>query len=152
MGHEDRLAELRIALPGSPQPVASYVPVVVAGGLAFVSGQIVRVEAEVSHAGKVGAEVSLEQAQGVARTAALQALAALRDELGSLDRVVRIVNVGVYVASAPGFTQQSLVANGASEVLWEIFGDAGTHSRAAVGVAELPLGAPVEVTLVAAVS
>jgi enamine deaminase RidA (YjgF/YER057c/UK114 family) len=152
MGHEDRLAELAIALPPAAAPVASYVPVVVAGGLAFVSGQIVRVDGEVLHPGKVGAEVSLEQAQEVGRSAALLALAALRAELGSLDRVSRVVNVGVFVASAPGFTQQPAVANGASDVLAEIFGEAGTHSRATVGVAELPLGAPVEVTLIAAVS
>jgi enamine deaminase RidA (YjgF/YER057c/UK114 family) len=149
MGIDERLRELSIELPESPQPVASYVPVVITGTLAFVSGQVPLSEGKVMWNGKVGGELSLDEATQAARRCALQALAALRAELGTLDRVARIVKVSVFVASAPGFTDQPKVANGASDLLAEVFGDAGIHARAAVGVAELPLGAPVEVELVA---
>jgi len=152
MGIEERLAELGIELPSATPPLASYVPVVVAGGLAFVAGQVAIEDGKAVHAGKVGDDVTVEQAQWCARRAALGALAALKAELGSLDRVKRIVNVTVYVASAPGFTGQPQVGNGASDFLAEVMGDAGRHSRAAVGVAELPLGAPVEVSVIAEVS
>lgn len=148
---EERLTELGIALPPAPAPVASYVPVRVAGGLAFVAGQIPLEAGEVLSAGRLGAEVTLEQGAEATRRCALQALSALRDALGSLDRVRHIVKVEVYVASAPGFVDQPKVANGASDALVEILGDAGRHARAAVGVAELPLGASVEVAIVAAV-
>jgi enamine deaminase RidA (YjgF/YER057c/UK114 family) len=149
MGIDARLAELGIELPPPPKPVASYVPVTVAGGLAFVAGQVATEDGEPLHPGHVGAEVSLEDAQEAARRCALQALAALREELGDLERIRRIVQVSVFVASAPGFTAQPQVANGASDMLVQVFGDSGRHARAAVGVAELPLGAPVEVTVVA---
>lgn len=148
---EERLTELGIALPPAPAPVASYVPVRVAGGLAFVAGQIPLEAGEVLSAGRLGAEVTLQQGAEATRRCALQALSALRDALGSLDRVRHIVKVEVYVASAPGFVDQPKVANGASDALVEILGDAGRHARAAVGVAELPLGASVEVAIVAAV-
>lgn len=148
---EERLTELGIALPPAPAPVASYVPVRVAGGLAFVAGQIPLEAGEVLSAGRLGAEVTLEQGAEATRRCALQALSALRDALGSLDRVRHIVKVEVFVASAPGFVDQPKVANGASDALVEILGDAGRHARAAVGVAELPLGASVEVAIVAAV-
>jgi len=148
---EERLSELGIELPPAPAPVASYVPVRLAPGLAFVSGQLPFEGGTLLHPGHVGAEVSVEQAQEGARRCALQALSALREALGSLDRVVGIVKVDVFVASAPGFTDQPKVANGASDTLAEILGDAGKHARAAVGVAELPLGASVEVAVVAAV-
>ena len=148
---EERLSELGIELPPAPVPVASYVPVRVAGGLAFVAGQIPLDGGTLRYPGKVGAEVSIEQGVEGARRCALQALAALRSELGSLDRVRGIVKVDVFVASAPGFVDQPKVANGASDTLVEIFGEAGRHARAAVGVAELPLGASVEVALVAAI-
>ena len=151
MGIEDRLRELGIELPPPPQPVASYVPVVVSRGLAFVAGQGAMDEGRVLHPGHVGDEVTLEQARAAARRCALQALAALKAELGSLDRLKRIVNVAVYVSSAPGFTSQPQVANGASDLFVEVLGEAGRHSRAAVGVAELPLGLPVEVVMVAEV-
>jgi enamine deaminase RidA (YjgF/YER057c/UK114 family) len=144
---EARLRDLGIDLPEPARPVASYVPVVVAGGLAFVSGQVPMAEGTVRPTGKLGAEVDLEAGAEAARRCALQALAALRAELGSLDRIRRIVRVGAFIASAPGFTDQSKVANGASDLLVEVFGDAGRHARAAVGMAELPLGAPVEVEL-----
>lgn len=148
---EERLTELGIELPPAPAPVASYVPVRVAGDLAFVAGQIPLDGGALWYPGKVGAEVSLEQGVEAARRCALQALSALRDALGSLDRVRGIVKVDVFVASAPGFVDQPKVANGASDTLVEIFGEAGRHARAAVGVTELPLGASVEVAIVAAI-
>lgn len=119
-----------------------------AGDLAFVSGQVPIEAGELLSAGRLGAELSVEQGQQAARRCALQALAALRDELGSLDRVAEIVKLDVFVASAPGFTDQPKVANGASDLFVEVFGDRGRHARAAVGVAELPLGASVELALV----
>jgi enamine deaminase RidA (YjgF/YER057c/UK114 family) len=148
---EERLAELGIELPAAPEPVASYVPVKVVGGLAFVAGQIPMPDGTVSPTGAVDKEVTTEEANAAARRCTLQALAALREALGSLDRVRGIAKVDVFVASAPGFTDQSTVANGASDLLVEVFGDQGRHARAAVGVAELPLGAAVEVALVAVV-
>jgi len=151
VGIEDRLTELGIELPPPPQPVASYVPVVVSGGFAFLAGQGAMEEGRILFPGHVGADVSIEDARAAARRCALQALAALKSELGSLDRLKRIVNVTVYVASAPGFTEQPQVANGASDLFVEVMGDAGRHSRAAVGVAELPLGMPVEVVVTAEV-
>jgi len=140
-----RLRDLGIELPPAPQALAAYVPVVVAGGLAFVAGQVPLRDGAVSCAGKLGAEVEVERGAAAARQSALQAISALRAELGSLDRVRRVVRVVVYVASAEGFTGQPQVANGASELLVDVFGEAGKHARAAVGVAELPLGAAVEV-------
>lgn len=119
-----------------------------AGDLAFVSGQVPIEAGELLSAGRLGAELSVEQGQQAARRCALQALAALRDGLGSLDRVAEIVKLDVFVASAPGFTDQPKVANGASDLFVEVFGDRGRHARAAVGVAELPLGASVELALV----
>lgn len=151
MGVDDRLAELGLELPPAPAPVANYVPVTVAGGLAFVAGQVAVEAGRPLWQGKVGREVDAEAAAAAARRCALQALAALRAALGSLDRVRRVVRVTVYVASAEGFTAQPAVANGASDLLVEVFGEAGRHARVAVGVAELPLGAPVEVELVAEV-
>lgn len=149
---EERLSELGIELPPPPAPVASYVPVRIAGALAFVAGQIPLEDGTVSPTGAVDADVTVERAQGGARRCALQALAALREALGTLDRVVGVVQLTVYVASSPGFTQQPAVANGASDVLVEIFGEGGRHARAAVGVAELPLGASVEVAVTAAIA
>jgi enamine deaminase RidA (YjgF/YER057c/UK114 family) len=146
---EDRLRERGIELPPPPLALASYVPVAVSGGLAFVAGQGAIVDGEVLHPGHAGAEVSVEQGQEAARRCALQALSALQEELGSLDRVKRIANVTVFVASAEGFTSQPQVANGASDLFIEVFGDAGRHARAAVGVSELPLGLSVEVVVVA---
>jgi enamine deaminase RidA (YjgF/YER057c/UK114 family) len=123
-------------------------PAVRTGNLLFLSGQLPLVEGKLVGTGSVGATVDLETAKQAARTAALNALAIVADQAGSLDNVARIVRVGVFVASAPGFTQQPQVANGASELLVEVFGEQGKHARAAVGVAELPLGAPVEVEMV----
>jgi len=146
---EERLAELGLQLPPGPAPVASYVPVTVAGELAFVAGQIPVQDGEVLLRGKLGADVSIDDARQAARRCALQALSALRDALGTLDRVAGIAHVTVYVASAPGFIDQPKVANGASDALVEVFGEPGKHARAAVGVAELPLGAAVEVAVIA---
>jgi enamine deaminase RidA (YjgF/YER057c/UK114 family) len=146
---EERLAELGIELPPTPAPVASYVPVTVAGELAFVAGQVPMKEGAVTLTGRLGEGVEVEQAQAAARRCALQAVSALRDALGSLDRVAGIAQVTVYVASAPSFTEQPKVANGASDALVEIFGEDGRHARAAVGVQALPLGAAVEVAVTA---
>ncbi|GEK79516.1 RidA family protein [Agrococcus baldri] len=150
MSVADRLAELGIALPTVVPPVASYVPAVSQAGFVYTSGQLPMVDGAMPRTGKVGAEVSAEDAQADARQCALNALAAIDAEIGSLDRITRIVKVVGFVASAEGFTGQPGVVNGASDVLGEIFGDAGKHARSAVGVAELPLGAPVEVELVVA--
>ncbi|HJP64941.1 MAG TPA: RidA family protein [Actinomycetota bacterium] len=152
MSAEQRLVELSIDLPSAPTPVASYVTVVQSGPFAFVSGQVALDDGTPMWTGKLGAEVSVEHGADAARRCGLQILAALRSALGSLDRVSRIVKVTVFVASAPGFTEQPKVANGASDLFVEVFGDAGRHARAAVGVAELPLDAPVEVDVVAEVT
>jgi enamine deaminase RidA (YjgF/YER057c/UK114 family) len=133
-------------------PVASYVPVVVSRGLAFVAGQVPLEEGKPMATGWLGDQIDIEEGAGLARRCALQALAALRAELGSLDRVVRIAKVTVFVASADSFTDQPKVANGASDILGEVFGEGGKHARAAVGVSALPLGVPVEVELIAEVS
>ncbi|MFL5797500.1 MAG: RidA family protein [Actinomycetota bacterium] len=146
---EDRLVELGRELPPPPQPLATYVPVVLSGSLAFVSGQTPMSSGAPLFTGHVGAEVTVGQAREAAGQCALQALSALREALGDLERIRRIVSVTVFVASAPGFTEQPLVANGASDLLVEILADAGRHSRAAIGVSELPLGVPVEVSLIA---
>ena len=146
----ERLAELGIELPAVATPAGAYVPAVVEGHLVFTAGQIPFVDGALPATGKVGAEVEPEVAKDLARVCALTALAALADVIGSLDRVTRIVKVTGFVASASGFTGQPGVINGASEVLGEIFGEAGRHARSAVGVAELPLGAPVEVELIVA--
>lgn len=145
---EARLAELGISIPPVTQPVAAYVPAVASGNLVMTAGQLPFVDGALPATGKVGVEVALEDAAGYARTAVLNALAAVQGAIGSLDRVTRIVKVVVFVASAPDFTGQPAVANGASTVLGEIFDERGQHARSAVGVAVLPLDAPVEVELI----
>ena len=142
-----RLAELGIELPTVAKPLAAYVPAVRSGAHVYTSGQLPFVDGALTAVGKVGAEVDAETAKAAARTCALNALAAV-DALVGLDSIVRIVKVVGFVASAPGFTGQPGVINGASEFLGEVFGDAGIHARSAVGVAELPIGAPVEVELI----
>jgi enamine deaminase RidA (YjgF/YER057c/UK114 family) len=149
---EARLAELGLQLPPAPRPVASYIPIVMSGGFAFLSGQVPQSEGRLLWEGKVGGDLDVAAGAEAARRCALQALAVLRDALGSLDRVRRIVKMTVFVASAPGFIHQPEVANGASDLLAEVFGDAGRHARSAVGVPELPLGSPVEVEIIAEVS
>ncbi len=146
-----RLRELGLELPPPPTPKGSYVPVVVHGGFAFVAGQIVTDASGVVQPGRVDREVSSEDARALARRAALQAVSALAGALGSIDRVRRIVRVGVFVASSDGFARQHEVANGATDLLAEIWGEHGRPARAAVGVASLPLNAPVEIELIAAV-
>jgi enamine deaminase RidA (YjgF/YER057c/UK114 family) len=152
MSAEDRLKELGIELPPAPQPLASYVPVSVSGEFAFVAGQVPMAEGKPLVTGKLGEDIDVTTGADAARRCVLQALAALRSELGSLDRVRRIVRLGVFVASAPGFTEQPKVANGASDLLAEVFGESGRHARTAVGVSELPLGAPVEVEVLAEIA
>ena len=147
-GIDARLAELGISIPQLAKPVAAYVPAVVTGHLVHTAGQLPFVDGALPATGKVGDEVSAEEAAGYARTCVLNALAAAQSVIGSLDRVTRIVKVTGFVASAPDFTGQPTVLNGASEVLGEIFGEAGQHARSAVGVAVLPLDAPVEGELI----
>lgn len=148
---EARLAELGITLPDVAAPVASYVPAVRSGQYVYTAGQLPFVDGALPLTGKVGAGVTPEQAADLARTCALNALAAVRSLVGTLDGA-RIVKVTGFVASDPSFTGQPGVINGASNVLGEIFDDAGVHARSAVGVAVLPLDAPVEVELVVSVS
>ncbi|MBA9001905.1 RidA family protein [Thermomonospora cellulosilytica] len=146
---EERIAELGLELPEVVAPLASYVPAVRTGSLVYTSGQVPFVKGEPIVTGKVGAEVTLEQAQEAARVCALNAIAALRAEVGELSRVTRIVKVVGFVASAPGFFGQPQVVNGASDLLGEVFGEAGRHARSAVGVTVLPRDVPVEVELIA---
>jgi enamine deaminase RidA (YjgF/YER057c/UK114 family) len=146
MSASKRLAELGIELPGVAAPAGAYVPAVRSGSLVFTAGQVPFVDGKIAGTGKVGREVSPEEAKAHARTCALNALAAVHALVG-IDNVTRVVKVVGFVASAEGFTGQPAVINGASELLGEVFGDAGQHARSAVGVAELPLGVPVEVEL-----
>jgi len=152
MKPSDRLAELNLTLPGVAAPVGSYVPAKRSGVHVFTSGQLPFREGQLLHAGKVPADVSLEMAAEGARIAVLNAVAAAADAAGGIDAIAEVVRVCVYVASSPGFTDQPKVANGASDLLASIFGDAGRHARAAVGVAELPLGSSVEVELMVALA
>jgi enamine deaminase RidA (YjgF/YER057c/UK114 family) len=147
---ESRLAELGLELPEAAAPVASYVPVVVSGRLAHVSGQLPFVGGTLV-TGRLGEDVSLEEGIAAARACGLMILAQLKAALGSLGRVERIVKLGAYVNSTAGFTDQPKVANGASELMAAVFGDAGRHARSAVGVPVLPLGAAVEIDAVVAV-
>lgn len=147
---ESALAALGLTLPEPAAPVAAYVPVVVAGGLAHVSGQLPFVDGKLV-VGRLGEDVSVEQGTAAARACALMILAQLKAALGSLSRVERVVKLGAFVSSAADFTDQPKVANGASELMAAVFGDAGTHARSAVGVPVLPLGAAVEVDCIVAV-
>ena len=147
MSAKARLAELGITLPSVATPLAAYVPAVRTGNLVYTSGQLPLEDGTPTHSGKVGAEVSAEAGRAAARTCALNGLAAI-DALVGLDSVVRVVKVVGFVASAPGFTGQPGVVNGASEFLGEVFGAAGAHARSAVGVTSLPLDAPVEVEII----
>lgn len=145
-----RLEELGLTLPPVTTPAGSYAPAVRAGGYVYVSGQLPLVDGALPATGMVGAEVSAEQAKEYAGTCAMNALAAV-DDLVGLGNVIKVVKVTGFVASAPDFTGQPGVINGASELIGEVFGDAGRHARSAVGVAQLPLGSPVEVELIAEV-
>ncbi|HEX9999918.1 MAG TPA: RidA family protein [Actinoplanes sp.] len=145
-----RLAELGLTLPAVVPPLAAYVPAVQSGNYVYVSGQVPLVEGKLPLTGKVGAEVTEEQAADLARICALNALAAIEGLVG-LGRIVKIVKLTGFVASAPGFTGQPAVINGASDLFGDVLGEQGRHARSAVGVAELPLGAPVEVEVIAEV-
>ncbi|WP_156760493.1 RidA family protein [Microbacterium karelineae] len=145
MSVSQRLAELGIELPAVAAPVASYIPAKTHGDLAWTSGQLPFVGGELPQTGKVGGSVSADDAQALARTCALNAIAAAASAVGGVDRLTGVFKVTGFVASDPTFTGQPGVINGASEILGEVFGEAGAHSRAAVGVAALPLDAPVEV-------
>lgn len=145
---EARLKALGIELPPAPKPIASYVPAVRTGNLMFLAGQGPVLGGKPTVTGKVGADLSEEEGAKAARATILVSLAALRAEIGSLDRVARVVKIVGFVNSAPGFTRQPWVMNGASDLLVEIFGDAGRHARTSVGVNELPLNIPVEIEMI----
>lgn len=149
---EERLAELGLSVPEVATPLAAYAPAVRTGNYVYTSGQLPLREGSLILSGKVGGEVTLEQAVGCAQQCALNGLAAVKSLVGDLSSVVRVVKVVVFVASTPDFTGQPSVANGASELLGKVFGDKGQHARSAVGVSVLPLDAPVEVELIVEVS
>ena len=151
MSIDNRLAELGIVLPEAAAPVASYVPSVEVGGLLHISGQISFAEDGSLIKGRLGEDMDLDGGEAAARRCGIMLLAQIKAALGSLDRVERIVKLGVFVNSAPGFTNQSKVANGASELMQQVFGERGRHARSAVGVAVLPLGVAVEVDGIVAV-
>ncbi|MBL1095126.1 RidA family protein [Streptomyces coffeae] len=144
---EEKLAGLGLTLPEVAAPLASYVPAIRTGSYIYTAGQLPLVEGKLGVTGKVGAEVTPEEAKELARICALNALAAVKSVVGDLDKVVRVVKVVGFVASAPDFTGQPGVVNGTSELLGQVLGDAGVHARSAVGVAVLPLDAPVEVEI-----
>ena len=148
MSANQRISDLGIILPQVATPAGAYVPAVVSGNLVFTAGQIPLVEGKLAATGKVGKDLSAEQAKEIARICALNAVAAVKSVIGDLDRVKKVVKVVGFVASDPEFSQQPAVVNGASELLEQIFGDKGIHARSAVGVAVLPLDAPVEVELI----
>ena len=149
---EERLQELGVSLPSPAAPVAAYIPCVRTGNLVYVSGQVPTVDGRPTHLGHLGGEVGLEDGRAAARTCAVNVIAALKAELGQLSQVRRIVKVTGFVACTPEFTDHPRVINAASELFGEAFGDAGRHARAAVGVAALPLGVPVEVEAIAEVA
>lgn len=149
---ESRLASIGITIPTPATPLAAYVPATRTGSLVFTSGQLPIIEGELAATGKVGAEVSAEEAAELAKVCAVNALAAVRGLIGDLDAVVRVVKVVGFVASDPAFADQPAVVNGASALLIEAFGEAGVHARSAVGVAVLPRNAPVEVEIVVEVA
>jgi enamine deaminase RidA (YjgF/YER057c/UK114 family) len=145
---EERLSELGLSVPEVAKPVAAYVPAVRSGNHVYTSGQLPMKSGELMFTGKVGGEVSVKDATACAQQCALNALAAVKSEVGDLSRIVRVVKLVAFVASTPDFTGQPGVANGASELVGTVFGDAGQHARSAVGVPVLPLDAPVEVEMI----
>ena len=152
MSFERKLKELHLELPPPPQPLATYVPAVQAGNLLFLSGVLPMRDGQLAFSGKLGRDLTVEQGVEAARLALLNALAIAKQALGTLDRITRVVKVVGHVASAEGFVQQPQVLNGASDLLVEIFGESGRHARVAVGAAELPRGAPVEIEVIFSVS
>ncbi len=149
---DERLASLNITLPSPPKPAGSYVPVVIADKLAFVSGQIPIKDGKVVYVGKVSEDVTIEDAQKAARLCIINALAHLKTELKSLDRISKIVRVSGYVNSSSDFTEQPKIINSASDLLFEIFGQRGQHTRIAIGVSSLPFNSVVEIDLVAEIT
>ncbi|MBX3327637.1 MAG: RidA family protein [Nitrospira sp.] len=148
MSYEAKLKELGVTLPDPPKPVANYVPVVRVGDLLFLSGVLPSRDGQLIMTGKLGQELTIEQGKEASRVAVLNGLSIIRHAAGSLDRVKQIVKMVGHIASAPGFTDQPQVLNGASDLLVALFGDAGRHARVAVGAAELPRQAPVEIELI----
>lgn len=148
MNIEKKLSEMGIELPATPKPVAAYIPAIQTGDLLFTSGQIPIVKGEVKYVGKAGADVSIEDAYQAAKICALNALSAAKSVVGDLDKIEQVVKVVGFVNSAPNFSQQPAVINGASEFLKELLGDQGIHARSAVGVAELPLNVSVELEII----
>jgi len=149
---DEKIKSLNIELPTPPKPAGAYIPVVISDQTVYVSGQIPIEDGKVAYKGKVPTEQSLEQAQAAARICAINALAQLKSELGNLDRISKIVRVSGFVNSSPDFTDQPKVINAASNLLYEIFGEKGQHSRIAVGVASLPLGSTVEIDMIVEIS
>ena len=152
MNAEEKLADLGLVLPDPPQPAGAYTRAVRWGDLLFVAGQLPIEQGRIRYAGRVGGELSLEEGYAAARLCALNGLSILKAEAGSLERVARIVRLGGFVASADGFTDQAKVVNGASELFAAVMGPRGVHARLAVGVSQLPLGAAVELEIIAALS
>ncbi len=148
MQFEQRISELGLTLPDVASPAGSYLPALTSGNLVFTAGQLPIVEGKLVATGKVGNEITLEEATELAKKCILNGLAAVKNEIGDLDRIKRIVKIVGFVSSDPSFTQQPQVINGASDLLGEIFGEVGRHARSAVGVAVLPLDAPVEIELI----
>lgn len=148
MNHSEKLKQLGLAIPAAAKPVAAYVPAVRAGAFVYTSGQLPSTDGKLLAVGKLGADVDEKTGYQAARLCALNCLAAVESAVGSIDLIERIVKVVGFVNSAPGFTGQPQVVNGASELLGQIFGEAGQHARSAVGVSELPLNSPVEVELI----
>ncbi|HEY7533507.1 MAG TPA: RidA family protein [Nitrospiraceae bacterium] len=152
MSYELKLKELGLELPSPPQPVATYIPAVRVGSLLFLSGVLPMQSGKMLYAGKLGRELTVEEGMEAAKLAVLNALAIARQELGSLDRIGRIVKVVGHVASAEGFVQQPQVLNGASDLLVSVFGESGRHARVATGAAELPRGASVEIEMIVSIA
>ncbi|QJW45652.1 RidA family protein [bacterium BFN5] len=148
MSFEAKLTEMGIVVPAAPKPVAAYVPAVQIGDIIYTSGQIPFVDGQIKYKGKLGKDVTVEQGYDAAKVCVINALAAVKSLAGSLDNIEKIIKVVGFVNSAPGFTDQPKVINGASELLAEVFGEAGAHARSAVGVAELPIDSAVEVELI----
>jgi enamine deaminase RidA (YjgF/YER057c/UK114 family) len=149
---EENLKSLNIILPTPPKPAGAYIPVVISDQTVYVSGQIPIQDGKVAYKGKVPTEQSLEQAQDAARICTINALAQLKSELGDLDRISKIVRVSGFVNSSPEFTDHPKVINAASNLLYEVFGERGQHSRIAIGVASLPLGSTVEIDMIVEIS
>ncbi|MCE9536709.1 MAG: RidA family protein [Nitrospirae bacterium] len=152
MSYEQKLQDLQLELPQPPKPIATYVPAVRAGDLLFLSGVLPMRDGQLAFSGKLGRDQTVEQGMEASRLALLNALAIAKQELGTLDRITRVVKVVGHVASADGFVQQPQVLNGASDLLVAIFGEVGRHARVAVGAAELPRGASVEIEVIFSVS